>query len=32
VDQKIAKPFRMKEIMAAVKAAAMRSGEVLQGV
>ena len=32
VDQKIAKPFRMTEIMAAIEAAAMRSGEVLQAV
>ena len=32
VDQMIAKPFRMKEIMAAVEAAAIRSGEVLERV
>ena len=32
VDQKIAKPFGMKELMAAVEAPAVRSGEVLQGV
>jgi DNA-binding response OmpR family regulator len=32
VDQMIAKPFRTKDIMAAVEAAAIRSGEVLQAV
>jgi len=32
VDQIIAKPFRMQEIMEAIEAAAIRSGEVLERV
>jgi DNA-binding response OmpR family regulator len=32
VDQMIAKPFRMREIIAAIEAAAIRSGEVLERV